>query len=143
MCKCKIYNAALLFVGLLAGVAAAVLFYFDLLPGAAAGLSAMVFLAAVVVFALVLGVLTGCKCMTPCNECQNSAVVFSACMAAATVLFAVAAIAVLDGSAVLTAVAVGLATFAFVALAGSVAVTVRYVTKPTECTHCQRETRGC
>ena len=42
MCKCKLYNAALLLIGGLVGIAAALLVYFGLLPGVAVGLTAIV-----------------------------------------------------------------------------------------------------
>ena len=144
MCKCKIYNAALLFAGLLVGIAAAVLFYFGIIPGVAAGLSAVMFAAVAMLFVLLLGVMTGCKCMAAQNECQNSAVVFSVCVAALALLFSVAAVMLLDGNPVLTAVAVGFAVMFFAAMVGSLAVTARYVTKPAECEHCRRrEMRDC
>ena len=57
MCKCKIYNVALLFAGLLVGIAAAVLFYFGIIPGVAAGLSAVMFAAVAMLFVLLLGVM--------------------------------------------------------------------------------------
>ena len=42
MCKCKLYDAALLLIGGLVGIAAALLVYFGLLPSVATGLGTIV-----------------------------------------------------------------------------------------------------
>ena len=144
MCKCKLYNAALLLVGGLVGVAAALLVYFDLLPGVAAGLSAIVFAEIAMLTAMVLGMLTGCRCMCSGSECQTESVLFAACVGAAALFLAVLAQMVLGGNAIFFAIAAGLAIMFFAVFVGAVAVLIRYYVNPNEHRHrCKEKCSEC
>ncbi len=144
MCKCKLYNAALLLIGGLVGIAAALLVYFGLLPGVAAGLSGIVFAVIVLLAAMVLGLLTGCRCMCSDSECQTESVLFAACVGAIALFLAVLAQMVLGGNAIFFAIAAGLAIGFFAVFVGAAAVVIRYYVNPNEHRHrCRERCKEC
>ena len=144
MCKCKLYDAALLLIGGLVGIAVALLVYFGLLPSVATGLGTIVIAEIALLTAMVVGLLTGCRCMCSDSECQTESVLFAACTGAIALFLAVLAQMVLDGNAIFFAIVAGLAVMFFAVFVGAVAVIIRYYVNPNEHRHrCRERCKEC
>lgn len=123
MCKCKLYNAAILFIVFLVGIGVAVMALFGLFPGLYNVIVFGICISVLIILILLHGAITSCKCMdSSCKRCMRNELTFAMCMAISALLSGLLALALYGGLCLFTAIVVGFGAIFFVAMLASLVV---------------------